>query len=414
MNYGHYPRLGRLTMEHSIFSMNTSLTLPPLSLYIHVPFCVKKCPYCDFHSTVEKQIPENSYLATIKGELAFWRQKLCNDSRPLYSIFFGGGTPSLLEGETIAQIVSEVNKLWQLSPQCEITMESNPDSCSPQKVEQWLAGGVNRLSIGIQALNQKRLNTLGRPHSLDQAKQAIEFSRRGGFSNINLDLIFATPAQSITDWQKELEEAMSWQPQHLSCYSLTIEKNTPFAKLQQQGKILNLSENEELDLFTTTRQTLESGGWQGYEISNFAQPDRACLHNLNYWQSGDYIGVGPSAHGRLSVIDNNIIKVERTINKTVGYIETKSKDGSCLAENIICSPRESGNDCLVMGLRLYDGMSRETYKNLCGSDLLAQQPEAVRELQDAGLLIVTNERVVLTDKGLLLSDGIMERLARID
>jgi oxygen-independent coproporphyrinogen III oxidase len=390
--------------------MSSSQLLPPLSLYIHVPFCVKKCPYCDFHSTVEKKIPQEGYLAAIKGELAFWRQKLCNDNRPLHSIFFGGGTPSLLEGEAIGKILFEISKLWQLSPQCEITIESNPESCHPQKIEKWLGAGVNRLSIGIQAFNQKRLNTLGRPHNLADARQAIKNSRKGGFTNINLDLIFATPSQSIKDWQEELAEAISWQPQHLSCYGLTIEKNTPFAKLQKQGKILNLSEDDELALFTTTQQTLESAGWQGYEISNFAQPGRECLHNLNYWRSGDYIGVGPSAHGRLTVIDNDIIKVERTINKTVGYIESQEKDGSWLEESTTCSTTESGNDCLVMGLRLHEGMCRKTYEILSGSDLVIQQPQTVKELQKAGLLTVTQDKISLTNKGLLLSDAILEKL----
>ncbi|MBF0444290.1 MAG: radical SAM family heme chaperone HemW [Magnetococcales bacterium] len=385
--------------------MSTSPTLPPLSLYIHVPFCVHKCPYCDFHSTVEKNIPLDSYLAAVKSELAFWRQNLCDDNRPLHSIFFGGGTPSILDGETIGQILFEIKQLWQLSPKGEITLESNPESCNPQKIEQWLHSGVNRLSIGIQAFSQKRIDSLGRPHSLAEAQQAIKYSRQGGFSNINLDLMFATPSQSIKEWQEELAEAMSWQPQHLSCYSLTIEKNTPFAKLQMQGKLLNLSEEDEIAFFTTTRQTLESAGWQGYEISNFAQPGQECQHNLNYWRSGDYIGVGPSAHGRLTKIENNIITVERIINKTIGY-----KDGSWLQEKTICSTTESGNDCLMMGLRTREGMSRKTYKNLSGADLLTQQPEIVKELQSADLLTVTQEKIALTNKGVLLCDTILEKL----
>ncbi|MBF0195021.1 MAG: radical SAM family heme chaperone HemW [Magnetococcales bacterium] len=390
--------------------MSTTPILPPLSLYIHVPFCVKKCPYCDFHSTVDKKIPEKEYLEAIKNELAFWRYKLGADNRHLHSIFFGGGTPSILAGETIRQILYETKQLWQLSPKCEITIESNPESCHPQKIEQWLESGVNRLSIGIQAFSQNRLNYLGRPHNLVEARQAIKYSRNGGFTNINLDLIFATPSQSLNEWQKELSEAISWQPQHLSCYNLTIEKNTLFAKLQQQGKILNLCEEDELTLFATTQQTLESAGWQGYEISNFALPNHECQHNLNYWKSGDYIGVGPSAHGRLTKIENNNIIVERTINKTADYIKSQKLDGSFLEESNINSKIESGNDCLVMGLRLYKGMCRKTYESLSGSDLLTQKPETLKELQSAGLLTVTKEKILLTNKGMLLSDAILEKL----
>ncbi|MBF0380375.1 MAG: radical SAM family heme chaperone HemW [Magnetococcales bacterium] len=394
--------------------MSTAPKLPPLSLYIHVPFCVKKCPYCDFHSTVEKQIPEDGYLATIKNELVHWRHKLCNDNRPLHSIFFGGGTPSILTGETIIQLLKEIRQLWQLTPQCEITLESNPESCHPQKIEQWLLAGVNRLSIGIQAFNQQRLDNLGRPHSLVEASKAIEYSQQGGFSNLNLDLIFATPSQTTAGWQDELAQAMSCQPKHLSCYSLTIEKETPFATLQQQGKITELSEDEQLELFTTTRQILESGGWHGYEISNFAKPGWECQHNINYWQSSDYIGVGPSAHGRLSQIDNNMITVARYVNRTRDYLEKQSSDGSSFSEERICSKRESGNDCLIMGLRLNEGMSRKTYRYLRGIDLVEQQPKAINELQKAGLLTVTKEKIALTNKGLLLSDGVIEKLIWVD
>jgi putative oxygen-independent coproporphyrinogen III oxidase len=385
--------------------------LPPLSLYVHVPYCVHKCPYCDFYSTVQKSVPEAAYITAVKKELSFWRQQLKDDNRPLHSIFFGGGTPSLLKGESIGQLLKQITTLWQLRPQCEISLESNPESCSPAKIEQWLSHGVNRLSLGIQAFNQERLTSLERPHNLEDARKAIQNSRRGGFTNYNLDLIFATPYQTINGWREELDEAMSWQPQHLSCYGLTIEKNTPFDKLHKQGQIQLLDEDKELEFFTTTEKNLAAGGWQGYEISNFAQPGRACQHNLNYWQSGDYLGVGPSAHGRLTKIDNNSsIKIVQTINRTADYIESQKENGSCLLNERLCTNQESGIDCLLMGLRLNQGMCRETYKNLSGYDLVTQQPEKIAEFQQSGLLKVSREKIALTKKGQLLTDTIIEQL----
>lgn len=386
--------------------------LPPLSLYIHVPYCVQKCPYCDFHSTVQTNIPEAAYLATVKRELSFWRQKLREDERPLDSIFFGGGTPSLLQSTTIAQLLQQVKNLWPLHNQCEITLESNPESCTSSKIEQWLTHGVNRISLGIQAFNQERLSTLGRPHNIEEARQAIRLSRQGGFSNINLDLIFATPGQTIEGWQAELAEAMEWQPQHLSCYGLTIEEGTPFARLRRQGEFSPINEEDELAIFSTTGQTLATGGWNRYEISNFTQPGKACRHNLNYWQSADYIGVGPAAHGRLTQTNPETAKPSRyrTVNHTAGYMEKQAENGSSLLEESLCSTQEAGAECLIMGLRLEEGMNRETYRRLSGQDLVVQKAQEIKTCQGAGLITVTAERITLSKKAVPIADSVIAQL----
>jgi oxygen-independent coproporphyrinogen III oxidase len=389
--------------------------LPPLALYIHVPYCVRKCPYCDFHSTVEQTVPEPAYLLAIQRELTFWRQYLNDDSRPIHSIFFGGGTPSLLQGETIGQILKQVKNLWPLQPQCEISLEANPESCHPDKIAQWLSHGINRLSLGIQSFNQERLTSLERPHNLTEARQAIQLSRQGGVTNINLDLIFATADQTTKQWQDELAEAMAWQPQHLSCYGLSIEEGTAFARRQQQGKLATLPEEKELALFSLTRQTLAKGGWQEYEISNFCQPNYACQHNLNYWRSGDYIGVGPAAHGRLSQIitEKNSpasLKICRTSNQAGAYLEKQATDGSALHTEKICSNEEAGIECLLMGLRLKEGVSREMYKKIRGYDVVERHHQEIKTCQEAGLLIVEPKRVLLTKKGTPLLDAILARL----
>ncbi|MBF0455038.1 MAG: radical SAM family heme chaperone HemW [Magnetococcales bacterium] len=387
--------------------------LPPLGLYLHVPYCVRKCPYCDFHSTVQSHIPEQGYLAAVERELHFWRGRLTHDDRPLQSLFLGGGTPSLLEGRTVQHLLQTVRSLWPLAAGCEITLESNPESCTPAKVDQWLAAGINRLSLGIQAFNQDRLIILERPHTLDEARQAIRSSRQGGFNNLNLDLIFATPGQTLAGWQRELEEAMDWQPEHLSCYGLSLEGGTPFERQHRQGLFSLLDEEQELALFETTRQILSKGGWQPYEISNYAKPGRACRHNLNYWRLGDYLGIGPSAHGCLTQRHSEpgaARTLTRTVNQSDNYLEKQQNSGCCLHSETRCTQAEAATDALLMGLRLQEGMNRETYQRVSGHDLLEQRPKGIENCLEAGLIRVEPERITLTQKGVPLTDAVLSQL----
>lgn len=384
-------------------------TMPPLSIYIHVPYCVRKCPYCDFYST-EGSVAEKPYLEAIIKELGYWRHQLQDDSRPIHSIFFGGGTPSLLQGESIGLLLEHVRTLWPLDPSCEISLESNPESCTPEKLDQWLEHGVNRLSLGIQAFAQQRLITLQRPHTLVEARESIKQARQAGFNNLNLDLIYATHDHTLDQWQKELAEAMAWQPQHLSCYCLTIEQSTPFGDRHQQGTLTTLDEDAELSLFTTTRKILEAGGWQAYEISNFAKPGFECRHNLNYWHSGDYLGIGPAAHGRLSILNNSTLQTIRHTNRATHYFEKQQNNGSSLLATHTSSPTEAGNEALLMGLRLKEGVNRQTYKALCGFDLLTQHQQILKIYQEDGLLNITPDHVHLTEKATPLLDAILSRL----
>ncbi|MBF0447583.1 MAG: radical SAM family heme chaperone HemW [Magnetococcales bacterium] len=388
--------------------------LPPLSLYIHVPFCVRKCPYCDFHSTVHQKIPEAAYIEAVKTELTYWRLRLAEDGRSLHSIFFGGGTPSLLQGESIGTILAQVRHLWPLEPECEITLESNPESCTEQKLSQWLDQGVNRVSLGIQAFDERRLKMLDRPHSLGEARQAIHLCRQSPLASLNLDLIFATPGQTLHSWRAELLQACSWRPDHLSCYNLTFEENTPFERQKQAGTMAPLDEDNELELFQATRHTLEKEGFLPYEFSNFSKPGHACRHNLNYWRSGDYLGVGPAAHGRLTQPTTGKdhptdIQILRTINPRSGYEKGWHNKTPPFSERL-CTPEETGIDLLIMGLRLQEGMSRELYQQLTGQDLLTKHRKEIEHCQKAGLLTVDEKRIQLTTKGIPLADAILARL----
>lgn len=389
---------------------NMPLSPPPLSLYLHVPFCLKKCPYCDFHSAaVGREVPYLPYSQALLQELTMWRNWLSADNRPLLSIFFGGGTPSLLPHGIIKTILDEIRSLWPLETNCEITLEANPESCSVTQLAGWKNAGVTRLSLGVQSFREDRLAWLARPHDVAAARLAIHHARQIGFDSMSLDLIYATPGQTLAQWRDELHEAMSWNPEHFSCYSLTVEEGTPLSTQFKAGHWQPLDEQTEYEFFQQTRTLLADHGWHPYEISNFARDGHLCTHNLNYWQSGDYLGLGPAAHGRLTRQDGQI---SRTINqyRFRPYAEHLERGVFPWQQQDIVSAKESAADCMIVGLRLQQGMQRKTYQHLAGVDIVASYPNAIQDLVDAGLLLVEPESIRLTAQGFCIADAIMERL----
>ena len=385
-------------------------TMPPLTLYLHIPFCVHKCPYCDFHSTVQETIPERRYLAAVGQELTLRRQQLANDSRPLQSLFLGGGTPSLLEPATMAGFLEHIMARWPLSTSCEITLEANPESATLEKMRDWRQMGINRLSLGIQAFDQERLQFLERVHTLETSRRAIRQARQAGFDNLNLDLIYATPGHTPELWGKELTEAMAWEPQHLSCYQLSIEPSTPFFQRSQDPAWVSLPETTEIALFHQTRQTLAKGGWSSYETSNFAKTMAfSCRHNRNYWSFGDYLGIGCGAHGKLSTVmdDTGRIGIERSLNPKTPetYMATLERDG-CALQTLPISAAEAGQEYLLMGLRHDQGVQHALYQRLTGEVLLTSRAKSIGHLADAGFLSVDSYGIRLTEKGIPLADAI--------
>lgn len=403
--------------------------MPPLTLYLHTPFCLRKCPYCDFGSSVLATVPEERYLKSVKRELVLRRQQLANDKRPLIAIFLGGGTPSLLKTATIAGFLEQILALWPVEATCEITLEANPESVTLEKMRDWRKMGINRLSLGIQAFNPARLQFLQRPHDLHAGRRAIRQARQAGFDNLNLDLIYATPGHTPRAWHKELAEAMAWGPQHLSCYQLSIEPGTPFFQRSQDPSWVPVDEEMEVTLFQQTWETLAQGGWSGYEISNFAQsiPQSsntsprgrwvngtlkfACRHNLNYWSFGDYLGIGCGAHGKFSTImdSHRIIQVWRSFNPKTPetYMATMETEGAIRQAMQSSSAKEAGRECLLMGLRHDGGVQRTLYQHLTGEDLVQCRAKSVTHLVEAGYLTVGPERLCLTKKGIPLADAII-------
>ncbi len=289
----------------------TPQQLPPLSLYIHIPWCVRKCPYCDFNSHAQNsedngELPEREYLAALIADLEL--DKVAAQGRELQSIFFGGGTPSLFSPATIDQILLAVNVRVPFSPAIEITLEANPGTVEQQRFRDFRSAGVNRLSLGIQSLNPEHLKVLGRIHDREQAIGAVQQARRAGFANINIDLMHGLPGQSVDNAAADLQQALALEPEHLSWYQLTIEPNTEFYKRPPQ-----LPEDDTLGAIQERGfEILADAGFEHYETSAFCQPGRASKHNCNYWLFGDYLGIGAGAHGKITQPDGRILRTHKT------------------------------------------------------------------------------------------------------
>ncbi|OGT00644.1 MAG: YggW family oxidoreductase, partial [Gallionellales bacterium RIFCSPLOWO2_02_60_31] len=291
--------------------------LPPLSLYIHIPWCVRKCPYCDFNShEAHGSVPEKEYVAALVRDLELALPLIWG--RKVYTVFFGGGTPSMLSGESVAEILRQVRMLLPLDLGAEITLEANPGTVEAERFAAYRDAGVNRLSLGIQSFNDAHLKALGRIHSADEARRAIEIAQRH-FDNINLDLMYALPKQSLEQALQDVQAALSFAPQHLSCYHLTLEPNTLF----HRNPPALPDDDASSDMQGSIEELLAAHGYQHYETSAFALPKRQSRHNLNYWQFGDYLGIGAGAHSKLSFHDKVIRQARQ--RQPQAYMEQVAK-----------------------------------------------------------------------------------------
>ncbi|WP_233214106.1 radical SAM family heme chaperone HemW [Pollutimonas nitritireducens] len=339
-------------------------SLPPLSLYVHVPWCVRKCPYCDFNShELKNEVPEREYLDALQADLEqalplIW-------GRQVISIFIGGGTPSLLSASALDEMLAMFRALLNLLPDAEITMEANPGTVEAGRFTDYAASGVNRMSLGIQSFDDAALKALGRVHDARQARAAIEIAQRS-VDRVNLDLMYALPGQSVEACANDLRQAMSFQTGHLSLYHLTLEPNTVFAKYPPVVPDDDTSAAMQ-DLIT---EATSAGGWEQYEVSAYAKPGQRCLHNLNYWEFGDYLGIGPGAHGKLSFHDR-IIRQAKHKNPASWIEKSVRRDGSHISEERVIGPHELGFEFMLNALRLKDGVASGSFKERTGLSLLS-------------------------------------------
>lgn len=364
---------------------------PGFGVYVHWPFCAAKCPYCDFNSHVRGKIDEPRFAAALARELAHMRA--LTGPRRVTSVFFGGGTPSLMAGETVAGILDAVRALWGLMPDAEVTLEANPTSVEAGRFAAYAQAGVNRLSIGVQALDDAALKALGRRHSAAEALDAVALARKI-FARVSFDLIYARPGQNADDWQAELQRALALGPDHLSLYQLTIEEGTPFAALHAKGDLTLPGEGAEADMFALTQDICAAAGLPAYEISNHARPDFECRHNLTYWRYGDYVGAGPGAHGRVQTEGGRLATRTQAAPETWAAAVEAAGHGLDAAEPV--SAEEAGTEYTLLALRLREGLSLSRFAALTGAAL---EPARIAKLAEAGLLAREGDRLTATPKG---------------
>ena len=378
---------------------------PGFGVYVHWPFCLSKCPYCDFNSHVRgTPIDEDRYLAAFRAEIAH-RARLA-PGRVVGSIFFGGGTPSLMRPQTIAGVIDAIAAKWRLDPEAEITLEANPTSVEAGRFRGYREAGVNRVSIGVQALNDADLRALGRKHTVEEARAAVKLAA-GIFPRYSFDLIYARPGQSEWAWRAELSEALGLAGDHVSLYQLTIEPDTIFERLRDAGKLALPDEELSLALFSATREITDKRGLPAYEVSNHARPGGESRHNLVYWRYGEYAGVGPGAHGRLVGPKGRLAQeTERHPEMWLTQVET---EGHGLVEETVLSREEQGDEFLLMGLRLREGVDPRRYEALSGRPI---DPDRVRSLVEDGFIEVDGRgRLRVTPMGAPLLDTVVADVA---
>ena len=376
-----------------------NLSAPPLSLYVHIPWCVKKCPYCDFNSHTSNSIDEKKYLDALMADLENDLKTI--NSRPIQSVFFGGGTPSIFSPDTIHNIIDGAKKRIAFDDTVEITMEANPGTFEQKNFSEFKAAGINRLSIGIQSFNDQHLKNIGRIHDARQARSAIDTAQDAGFDNINLDLMFGLPEQSIDHAIKDIETACSKNVQHISHYQLTIEANTFFHKHPPVTPDM-----EELwEMQSHCHEVLSEQNFQQYEVSAFSKPDRQCKHNLNYWNFGDYIGIGAGAHGKLTEISTGKIIRRWKRRQPENYMQNAASNPVSGESEI--KPNELIFEFLLNALRLKNGISYETFERNTGLErkLLTNACVGV----DAELLIMDDSGIRTSDRGYRFLNDVLEQ-----
>ncbi|PCJ41965.1 MAG: coproporphyrinogen III oxidase [Alphaproteobacteria bacterium] len=377
-----------------------------LAIYIHWPFCLSKCPYCDFNSHVREQIDEAAFAGALVAELDHYR--ILSGSRTITSVFFGGGTPSLMAASTVDRLLRRIAQNWTFDKDVEITLEANPTSVEAGKFKDFAAAGINRLSLGIQALNDPDLKALGREHDLPEALAAIDLSRKY-FTRTSFDLIYARMGQSLTAWEVELRQALAMAADHLSLYQLTIERGTAFYQAHEKGRIILPTEDVSADMYDLTREICAAHGLPAYEVSNHAARGQESRHNLTYWTYGEYIGIGPGAHGRLSMDGSlHALTQHRSPEK---WLTKAASAGHGTDQNHRLTRADMAEEMIMMSLRLTEGLSLAGFEKRIGEgvDLFIDQGYLQR-LFELGYMERDDHHLRATKSGMPLLNSLLGRL----
>lgn len=401
--------------EVAIFPREETTT-DTFGIYVHWPFCAQKCPYCDFNSHVRHEgWDEARFRAAFLRELEWMAARIdtrslrdpASQRREVTSIFFGGGTPSLMQPETVAAILERIGALWPIAPDAEITIEANPGSVEAARFAGYRAAGVNRVSLGVQSLDDEQLRRLGRIHTVAEARAALDIARRT-FDRVSFDLIYARPGQTLGAWRSELAEALSIGTRHLSLYQLTIEPGTTYERLHAAGKLLVPGDEAARALYDLTQEMTEARGLAAYEVSNHAAPGEESRHNLLYWRYGEYAGVGPGAHGRLRVAaGRHATQTERNPEDWAAQVEA---EGHGVVADEVLSPEQQADEALLMGLRLTEGLDLARLAALGGG---RPSDTTVDGLADLGLVERIDEaRIRATRSGRLVLNAVVAELSK--
>nr|WP_246548690.1 radical SAM family heme chaperone HemW [Ancylobacter oerskovii] len=378
---------------------------PGFGVYVHWPFCKAKCPYCDFNSHVRHAPPDEArFVAAFRAEIAHMRAR--TGQRRTQSVFFGGGTPSLMAPATVEAILDAIDAAWPLDARAEVTLEANPTSVEAGRFRGYRAAGINRVSLGVQALDDASLKALGRMHSAAEALEAVAIAR-SAFERSSFDLIYARPGQTPEDWARELNRAIAEGCEHLSLYQLTIEDGTPFAALYRAGKLKTPEPDVARALWDVTQETTAAAGLPAYEISNHARPGAESRHNLLYWRYGEYAGVGPGAHGRLDTPEGR--RATSTERGPEAWLEQVEAGGHGLVVDEGLSRPEQADEYLIMGLRLAEGIDRQRFAALSGRDFDAGRVAAL--IGEGMLEERADGRLRVTPQGFPVLDAIVADLA---
>jgi oxygen-independent coproporphyrinogen III oxidase len=380
--------------------------LGPFSLYIHIPYCVSKCPYCDFNSHVVAEIPEREYTDALLRELEHYGSLEDWRGRTVQSIFFGGGTPSTFEATSIGKLLAWVAATFPINLDCEITLEANPGTVDSEKFFSYRDAGINRISVGVQSFQPRLLKFLGRIHGADEARSALEIVRHAGFDNFSLDLIYANPGQTLEELEADLDAALEFQPPHLSAYNLTFEEGTPFHHEYRAGRMKSLGEDEEIAMAELIESKLSAAELSRYEISNYALRGWHSRHNVNYWRSGEYLGLGAGAHSyRQDGVKPALGRRWSNERNPGRYMARAAETRQAVVENETIDVEKAAGEFMFLGLRMMEGVSIPKFRARFGATPM-EMYSRIGDWIDDNLLEQNQSHLKLTPKGLLVANSI--------
>ena len=389
-----YKKLARVNSHNGVDRVNA---MKELELYIHIPFCARKCNYCDFLSFPARKETQEKYVDSLLKEMDDAKDR---ETYRVSTVFFGGGTPSILPAEDIARILDMLRDDFLMAPDAEVSMECNPGTLSPEKLAIYKEAGINRLSLGLQSADNDELRLLGRIHTWEDFLKSYSQAREAGFDNINVDLMSALPGQTVDKWEKTVQKALSLKPEHISAYSLIIEENTAFYEKYANGQGLP-TEEEDRRMYAWTKEALEKAGYRRYEISNYALPGKECRHNMGYWRRTSYRGFGL---GAASLMEEKRFKNTEDLDL---YLKRTDRHEKCYDEAEVLSPKEQIEEYMFLGLRLTEGISEQDFSRTFGVSVDQMYEGLLEKLISQGLLLRENERLFLTDQGLDISNYVM-------